>query len=101
LRLAWPSLRQQPTRLPLQRANSWALIDCYRFVARFQRLAIFRNLNRVLIENTNRDVLGAEFHRAIGRGNPAFKRGIFSSFADGDLNVSPFECTNSDVIWRA
>src|SRR5206468_8667218 len=80
---------------PQQIVDASALLDRYRFVLCFQWLAIFRNLNRVAIENANRDMLGAEFHRAVDRGNPAFKRGIFTSFANRDLNVGAFKRANS------
>src|SRR5262245_4676805 len=40
-------------------------VDRYVFVALFQRLAVFHDLNSVGIKNANGDVFAAKFHRSV------------------------------------
>src|SRR4030095_15121908 len=76
------------------------LIDGYVFVVFFERLTIFHDLNGVTFENTNRDMVTAKFHCAVGWRNPAFEGGLFALIVHCNLNVGSFQWTNSDSIWR-
>jgi len=75
-----------------------ASVNRYVFVVIFQRLAIFCDLNGIRIENTDRDMLAAEFNGAVSRRNPTFERGISLPVADGHPNVGSLKWANSDAI---
>ncbi len=68
---------------------------------RFKLLTIFLDLNGVTIENADRDMFTAEFHRAVTRGDPALESRILAFIIYGNLDVGSFKWTNSDAIWRA
>ena len=70
----------------------------YVFVARFERLAVFRDLNGVRIENTNRDMLTAKLNGAVSRRNPPLESGLPFRVAHSDSHVSSFEWANGDPI---
>src|SRR5438034_7315117 len=74
------------------------LIDRHVLVVFVEGLAIFLDLNGVRIKNPNRNMFPAEFHRAIGRGNPVLERRILAPIVHGDPEVGPFQWTNSDTI---
>src|SRR5438128_4452493 len=74
------------------------LIDRHVFVVLFQRLAVFSDLNRVRIENANRDTFAAKFDCAISWRNPAFECGIPMLITDGDPHISSFKWANRDAI---
>src|SRR5262249_8534932 len=78
-----------PPRLPL--------IHCQVLIAFFQRMAVFRNLNGVRIENSNRDMLAVKFNRAISRRHPTFERGLAVLIAYGDSHVRSFKRVDSDL----
>src|SRR2546430_11150001 len=73
-------------------------IDRHVFVVLFQRFAVFRDLNGVRIQNTNRDVLAAKFNRTVSRRNPALERGLPVRIAHSHPNVGSFQRANSDSI---
>src|SRR5260370_16720480 len=81
-----------------QLVNSYGLIDRYLLVVLFQRLTIFRDLNGVAIENADREMLAPKLHRAIGRGNPSFQRGMSAPIAALGFQVSSFKRTHRDAI---
>src|SRR5258705_12092388 len=64
-----------------------ASVNRYVFVVIFQRLAIFCDLNGIRIENADRDMLAAEFNRAVSRRNPTLEGGIPLPIAYGHPNV--------------
>src|SRR6266403_5428702 len=75
-----------------------ALIHRHVLIAHFQRLAVFRDLNGVRIENTNRDMLTAKLNGAVSRRNPPFESGLPFRVAHSHPNVGSFERANSDAI---
>src|SRR6266487_4340929 len=75
-----------------------SLIDRHVFVVLFQRFAVFRDLNGVRIQNTNRDVLAAKFNRTVSRRNPALERGLALFITHNNPHVRSFEWANSDAI---
>jgi len=75
-----------------------ASVNRYVFVALFQRLAVFRDLDSVAIENTDRDMLAAEFNGAVSRRNPTLEPGISLPVANGHPNVGSLKWANSDAI---
>ena len=74
------------------------LIERHVCVAVFQRLAVFRDLNGLGIENTNRDVLAAKFNRAVSRRNPTLERRLALLITHSDPHVGSFKWANSDAI---
>src|SRR5436190_4552689 len=75
-----------------------ALVNRYVFVVIFQRLAIFCDLNGVRIENTDRNMLTAEFNSAVSWRNPTLERGTPLPIAYGHPHIRSFEWANSDAI---
>lgn len=75
-----------------------ASVNRYVFVPVFERLAIFGDLNGVGIENTDRDMLAAEFNGAVSRRDPTLERGISLPVADGYPDVGSLKRANSDAI---
>ena len=75
-----------------------ASVNRYVFVVIFQRLAIFCDLNGIGIENTDRDMLTAEFNGAVSWRNPTLERGIPLPVAHGHSHIGSFEWANSDAI---
>src|SRR5204862_3394636 len=75
-----------------------ALVNRYVFVVIFQRLAIFCDLNGVRIENTDRNMLTAEFNSAVSWRNPTLERGTPLPIAYGRPHIRSFEWANSDAI---
>jgi len=75
-----------------------ALVNCYVLVVVADSLAILLDLNGIRIENANRDMLPAEFDRAVGRRNPALKRRILAAIIHRDSEVGSLQRANSDTI---
>jgi len=75
-----------------------ASVNRYVFVVIFQRLAIFCDLNGVRIENTDRNMLTAEFNSAVSWRNPTLERGTPLPIAYGHPHIRSFEWANSDAI---
>jgi len=90
----------QATGLPLQRRFSLALkrklVDRHVIVVVVKRLAIFRDLNSVAIENAHGNMLTVKLYSAISRRNPTLDSGIF--IVHRDFDVGSFERPNSDTV---
>ena len=74
------------------------LVNRHVLIAVFQRLAVFRDLNSVGIEDANRDMFTAKFHGAVCWRNPALKRGTPAFVANSHFHVSSLKWPNGDAI---
>src|SRR5947207_5582733 len=74
------------------------LVNRHVLIAVFQRLAVFRDLNSVGIEDANRYVFPAKFHGAVCWRHPPFEGGTSVITANSNLYIGSFKRPNGDTI---